>query len=164
MEAYEHVLNYQKFDKKKLSIIYNYYKNYLFESKKEEKEKLEKYENYGYYSMKFKEYLEGFDDKKVEKMEEMNERKEIIYYLLDGLKKQKTEDEITNQCESWKTIEEIIKGRKIIKNRANTSFILLEYFDKKENEESYLKIFNKEDIEYFKKQVIHFRNLSIIKQ
>ena len=164
MEAYEHVLNYQKFDKNKLSIIYNYYKNYLFESKKEEKEKLEKYENDGYYSMKFKEYLEGFDDKKVEKMEEMNERKEIIYYLLDGLKKQKTEDEITNQCESWKTIEEIIKGRKIIKNRANTSFILLEYFDKKENEESYLKIFNKEDIEYFKKQVIHFRNLSIIKQ
>ena len=159
MEEYVHFYNYNYIDEKKLKIIYNYYKKFLFESKKNEIEKIEKYLKDGYNSMNYNQYL-----KDLKEAENKNKIEKIIYYLLDRLNKTKTEYEIAEQCRSWKNIEEIINKRKIIKNRAITSLILLDYFNNEENKESYTKLFKQEDIDFFKAQVFKFKNLSLIER
>ena len=98
-------------DYNKLKEIVTYYKNFCFESKKEEIIILANIldSKWG----KYKIYLDDYD-----KAQKMNERYSIIKYLFENTKNTKnnikisTEELLKNEADNWIKIEELIKSKK----------------------------------------------------
>ena len=92
----------------KLNIVLNYYKNYLFKTKKDQIEFLEKGINNGE-EFEYKEYLEDIEKKKND-----NDRFPIIKFLFNKEKnKEKTEEEeLKKLLKSYNTAEKLIKDKK----------------------------------------------------
>ena len=153
-----------------LNIVLNYYKNFYFESKKEEikflEEAIKKGEEFDY-----KKYLENLDDKR-----NKNDKFPIIEYIFnknnEKENKTKTEKEMNNLLEYFEKLENAIK-----KNIDEDIYLYLEesklypifdYIKDLKNQEILLKIFSKEEIEFLsEKEIINediISNLEEIKK
>ena len=131
-------------DSNKLEILKEvllYYKNYLFESKKEKisllEEIIKKKEIEKYYD-----YLSDY-----EKAKEMNYRFNIIKYLVDN--SLKSEIEIKKYFQEWEKCESFIKQKSYRKIKNNIKIKLVDYFKNKNNKNILYKIFKEDDITYF---------------
>jgi len=133
--------------KEKLKEIIKYYKEYLFESKKEDIINIEKnINNYGEYNKICEKYLKDY-----ELAREMNIRAPIINFIYNKKNKLtiKIEEKIKNKVESWKRIERMIKGHKLEKMKRKTQQIILNYFNNENNKDIIMKIFDQKDYDFF---------------
>ena len=131
-----------------LNIVLKYYKNYLFESKKEEIILLEKAIQKGE-EFEYKNYLENLEEKKI-----MNDKYpliEFIYYW-NNKGKAKTEEEIKNTLKSYNTAEQAIKDKKTNKLKNYLKEPLKEFFNNKDNHQILIKIFSQDMIDKFVSQ------------
>jgi len=136
--------NYLKL-KEKLKEVQKYYKEYLFESKKEDIINIEKIINNNEDDISCEIYLKDYELAK-----EMNLRAPIINYIyIEKNKSAKTEEKFKIEVESWNKIEKMIKDHKIKKMNKNMKQILVNYFNDKNNKELIMKIFNRNNYEYF---------------
>lgn len=143
-------------DYNKLKEIYTYYKNYYFESKKEEIAILTNllYNNFG----KYKVYLNEYDI-----AQKMNERYTIIKYFFERSKKKKNKEKIRaeellkSEADNWLKNEDLIKSQKF--NDINQDFadILLEFINENKNKEIIHKFFGEEIIKNFIKQFTKYK-------
>ena len=129
----------------KLKEILKYYKEFCFETKKDD---IKIIENIIKNNKKdYKKYLSEYDIAK-----KMNIRIPIIKYIIgakesDGLK---NESQIKKYVEYWNTLEEIILNKKINKMTKDGKNIFMNFFNKdKNNKDLLLKMFNKEQLDYF---------------
>ena len=122
--------------------ILKYYKNYFFESKKDEIKKIEEIiqNKNGFY------YLEDYNI-----AEEMNKKIPIINYLFDSKNTNniKTEIEFNKTVNNYKEIELMIKNKKIEEISKKDKEILNKYFNNYNNKELLFNVFSEEEIEYF---------------
>ena len=138
-------------DYNKLKEILTYYKNFCFESKKEEIAKLTNLleNNWG----KYKIYLNEYD-----KAQKMNERYTIIRYLFENSKnkenkenkvKNRAEELLKNEANNWLKNEDLIKSQKF--NEINQDFadILLKFINENKNKEIIHKFFSNDIIQNF---------------
>jgi len=150
-----------------LNDVLYYYKNYNFESKKEEiiflENAIKKEDEFDY-----KKYLQNF-----EKIRYSNNRFPIVEYLCSknnkDNKKKLEEKEIRNALEKFKKLELAIKARKaeeILEYlEEDNNFSLFEFFKNSKNEDKLLRIFNREDIKFFlKKEEIDEENISKLEE
>ncbi len=140
-----------KEDINKLKEILDYYKNYLFSSKKDDIIKIEKIIVNNEIGINYKEYLNDFDVAK-----KLNDRFNIIEYLLkeDNKSVEKNEVNLKEYIQKWEELERQIKNKKIKKTMGGHKSILRKYFNDENNKKILLKIFNEEEIEIFKKENI----------
>ena len=134
---------------KTLETLLEYYKFFLFESKKEEIKEIEKILN----TKNFIGYMKNFVND-LEKAKILNIRKPIINYLFNikiknGQYFEKSEKEINIISEEYMNLEKMIKEKKIKNIKKNLKIALLKYFDDINNKEILLKIFEEDIIEYF---------------
>ena len=129
----------------KLKEILKYYKGFYFETKKED---INIIENIIKNNKKdYKNYLSEYDIAK-----KMNIRMTIIKYIIGAQEPDdlKNESQIKKYLEYWNTLEEIILNKKIGKMRKDGKKILMNFFNKdKNNKNLLLKIFDKEQLDYF---------------
>ena len=133
---------YNKYSENKMKEILKYYKNYFFESKKEEIKKIEEIiQNKNRYY-----YLEDYNI-----AEEMNKKIPIINYLFDSKNTNniKTEIEFNKTVNNYKEIELMIKNKKIEEISKKDKEILNKYFNNDNNKELLFNVFSEEEIEYF---------------
>ena len=151
-------IKYLKFSKMRpLKEILIYYKNYYFETKKEDIKKLKNileknikgnYENYL---------------KDLEIAKKLNERYPVIQYLYREENKSRKEneleeEEITTYANNWMNIEKTIKDKKSKLLRRNKKISLIKFFTDKNNEKLLLKIFKKDEYDHFIQENIKFLN------
>ena len=137
---------YQEIDESnlsKLNDILLYYKQFLFESKKEDINLIENIIKYkkGFY----KKYLKDY-----EISVKMNIRFSIIKFLLDKNKNDEQsieEEEINKFSETWDNYENMIKNKKINEINQNDKTILIEYFNDKNNIDILNNIFKNKEYE-----------------
>ena len=124
-----------------LNEILNYYKNFLFDSKKEEIENIENIikNNNGNYN----DYLNDLEEAK-----KMNQKYEIINKIFE-LKNKDNKKTEKNFKKNWEQLERQIKEQKLSKMRNDDRAILYDYFEK--NKELGLSIFGQDSYEYFMK-------------
>ena len=135
-----------------LKIVLNYYKNFFFQSKKEEiilLEKIIKGEKIDY-----KKFLADLEISKIK-----NDKYPIIEFLIKSQDnkevkeiKEKTEEEINQTLDNFEKIEKSIKERNIDAlpyDLEDIVFLLFSYFENENNKEILLKIFSEDDIIYF---------------
>ena len=143
-------------DYNKLKEILTYYKNFCFESKKEEIAILTNLleNNWG----KYKKYLNEYD-----KAQKMNERYTIIKYLFENSNnkenkiKKRTEELLKNEANNWLKIEDLIKSEKFNKINQDFAHILLKFLNENKNKEIIHKFFSKEIIKNFIKQFTTYK-------
>ena len=137
-----------------------YYKEYLFESKKQEIIAIEKKINNN--ENDFGIYLQDYELAK-----KMNLRAPIINYLYVYTNKSmiKNEEKFRNEVEIWERIEKMIVEHKIKKMSKNYRQILLNYINEEENNKKIImKIFGQNHYEYFIKEgtkSLNKKNLNI---
>jgi hypothetical protein len=115
-------------DYNKLKEILTYYKNFCFESKKEEIAILTNLleNNWG----KYKNYLNEYD-----KAQKMNERYTIIKYLFENSNnkenkiKKRTEELLKNEANNWLKIEDLIKSEKFKEINQDFADLLLKFIN-----------------------------------
>jgi hypothetical protein len=148
-----------------LSIIYKlkeillFYKDYKFETKKNDiilieeiiKNKKGNYEK----------YLKDYDIAKFFNLRNPIINKLYNYKYKDAIKKEKN---YNIYGDLWKHIEGDIRNRNIENIGSEDSYILNEYFNDKNNELLLLKIFNEESINFFKVNNIYNLNLMKLKE
>ena len=125
----------------KLKEISCFYKNYYFESKKEDIKMFEdiiKYNKGGY-----KNYLNDYN-----LAEYKNKRYLIIKDIFYNNKKIDSENNLEKNFKIWETLEKSIKDRKMKIIHKKYLELLNKYFCDKNNKEYLLKIFKQEDIDY----------------
>ena len=145
----------------KLNIVLNYYKNYEFQSKKDDITFLENGIKKGE-EFEYKKYLEN-----LQKYEDMNDRYPIIEFLLLKNNKEKTEKDLNQIIKNFNTDEKLIKGKKKNKFIQNRKLQLLEYFNNNDNREILLKIFTQDQIDDFienNKEKISEENINKLKE
>ena len=136
-----------------LKEILNYYKSYLFKSKKEDIETLEDIiKNKKGESLK---YLGEYDNAK-----NKNDRFPIIKFLFYEKKNKKieSEEDLKKNINTWFQIEKSINGKNYKKIKKSNKEYLSEYFNDKNNRKILLNIFNEDIIDYFIKQNIKKEN------
>lgn len=123
----------------KLKEILMYYKEFYFESKKEEINRIENIikNNEKEYKLNLSEY---------DIANEMNIRLPIIKFIAKSENRKIDEKNIEEVFEKWSTLEKIIKGKKLIKMRKHHKNILNDYIKNKENEKILLKIFSQDQL------------------
>ena len=131
---------YLEFNEQPFIEVFNYYKNYFFESKIEDIKILEKIiKNKKIISDK--NYLEDLDIAK-----KMNEKFPVIEYLFNiGIKNdnsQKTETEMKRFLIKWESIEKMIIQQKFKKMIKSYKIALINYFKEENNKKILLKIFD----------------------
>ena len=128
-----------------LETILNYYKNFFFETKKDDIDLLEKAINQGE-KINHEKYLKDLDE-----AIKMNKKYKIIEILLkvENKGKKKTEKEIEKAKKSYNTIEKVIKDKKATKMNKSIKTPLLEFFSNKDNQPLLLEIFTQEQIDFF---------------
>ena len=148
----EHQINKKKITKEeieKLTIVLNYYKNYFFESKKEDIiiiEKAIKKKNVDY-----EKFLNDLDISKA-----MNEKYPIIEYLSNAIDnkniKERTEEEIKLILDTFEKFEKIIREKSKEKIQPDLEKIensLFIFFKNEKNKDILLKLFTEEEINNF---------------
>ena len=133
---------------KKLKEILNYYKAFLFESKKEDIDKIQDiiennkkgYEN----------YLKDYN-----KAKEMNLRLPIIKYLISSKELPNIEDEtrIKQNAEKWALWEKMIKDKNLKKIRKGAKIVLENYFKDDNNKNILFQIFTQDEFDNFIKEI-----------
>ena len=145
---------YLEFNEQPFIEVSNYFKNYYFESKKEDIKILDKIIK----NKKIignKNYLENLEIAK-----NMNEKFPIIEYLFnieiknDNL--QKTEIEMKRFLKKWEKIEKMINQKKFKKMRKSYKIALINYFIEDNNRIILLKIFDENKLNYFISENINF--------
>ena len=135
--------------KKLVNEVLTYYKEYLFESKKQEIIAIEKKINNN--ENDFGIYLQDYELAK-----KMNLRAPIINYLYAYTNKSmiKNEEKFKNELKMWERIEKMIVEHKITKKmNKNYKQILLNYINEEENNKKILmKILGQNHYEYFIKE------------
>ena len=132
--------------KKKLEIILEYYKEILFESKKDEITLIENIINTN-------QKIDNNLLKDYNKAENIHNKIPIIKYLYENdnkvkKKKKKTEKVMKEVVESWNNMEKFIREQKIQKIKADKRKLIYNYIiNNEENKNIFLKIFG-EDIYY----------------
>ena len=133
-----------KSDLIKINEVLNYYKEYLFESKKEDIKIIENIinNNKGFYYI----YLYDYDI-----AEKMNKRIKIIKYLYNKInnindENKIKEEEINQYINKWNNYEKIIKNKEFNKlDFEKNEKLIIEYFNNINNKEDLLKIFSEEE-------------------
>ena len=125
-----------------LEIILNYYKNYYFESKKEEIDMLEKNIKLGE-KFEYKKYLND-----LEVAISRNERYPIIKFICEKNNKGKeiNEKEMLEWLKNFESNENSLRDGKKKKIKRQIKTPIIEYFNNKENMPILLKIFTPEQI------------------
>ena len=135
----------------KLNVILQYYKNFYFYSKKNDINKIEDIIKNN--SMDYQKYLDEYIT-----AQKMNDRYPIINYLFKNdneyneINKNNFKDlesKLTEVVTRWSKYEILINDRKIKKMRKNEKNILMRYFKDIKNEETLLKIFQKDIYKFF---------------
>jgi len=138
--------------KEKLKEVNKYYKEYLFESKKEDinyiNEIIKSNDNANNVN-DFEKYLKDYKLAK-----KMNLRLPIINYLYSekNILTIKNEEKFNKEVSTWEQIEKMILEHKIKKIAKNIKELLFKYFNDNNNKEIILKIFNKNEYEFFIKE------------
>ena len=133
-----------------LKEICEYYRNYLFESKKDKIIDIQKFiEN-----KKVNKYDYNVND--YEKAKNMNKRFPIIKYLFGIDNITYSENKINKYYMNWEILEKMIQQKKYKKIRKNIIMKLLNFFTEKDNNISLLEIFKEEDIQLFINKNIHY--------
>ena len=143
-------------DYNKLKEIYTYYKNYNFESKKEEIAILTNllYNNFG----KYKVYLNEYDI-----AQKMNERYTIIKYFFERSKKKKNKEKIRaeellkSEADNWLKNEDLIKSQKFKEINQDFADIFLGFINENKNKVIIHKFFGEEIIKNFIKQFTKYK-------
>ena len=137
---------YFKDQLEKLKEVLIYFKNFLFESKKEDIDIIE-----GIIKNNKKEYFQYLDyyDTAIK----MNIRKDIINYLFN-LNNNNDESEIEKSVNKWNTIEFLINEKRIEEIDKNTKELLINYFKDPNKQKELNNIFNQDIIKYFNNKVI----------
>ena len=147
----EYYLNIDRFINQ-LTEILKYYKDFQFISKKEDINFLQDIINNK--KEGFEKYLKDY-----EVAQKTNIRASIIKYLINSEEQEveKNEDILKENINSWNIYEDLIKKKAFKKKmKKNIKQLLVNYFIKEENEETLLKIFNKEEIHSFIKENKNF--------
>ena len=123
-----------------LKEVLEYYKNYLFKSKKEEIKLIERIieSNKGEYQIYLKEY---------ELAKKMNIRKDIITYFYDL--KNSSEEDLNEKITKWEKIEKVIVDKKIKKMKNSEKSKLILYFKDENKRKLLLQIFSKDIIDFY---------------
>ena len=132
---------------------HDYYQNYLFESKKEDIKEIESIINNN--KEEFNNYLKDYDiDKK------MNDKFLIINYIYNYKNngKKRTEKEFQKEVKNWEFLEKCIKDKKIKNLRKSNKTMLIKFFNDKYNKDILIKIFTQDQIDYFIKNTIKFKD------
>ena len=139
----------QKYEQ--LKHILKYYKNYLFNSKKNEIKLLEEFINNLNIEIDYEKYLEDS-----EKAKKSNARYSIIRYLgIENKKNLKDENEMSGCVQKWEELEKLIKDKKYRKMKRDNKESLKKYFIDIKNKDILLKIFEKDIYEYVMKEIIN---------
>ena len=137
-EYYQH--NYYK---QQLTDILLYYKQFLFETKKDDIKLIENFINDKQYK-KIDNYLKDYEIAK-----KMNYRFPIIKYLNNIPFKTETETELNIYIDIWEKYEIIIKEKKYTNIDKDTKKKLVEYFNNENNKNIVLNIFTEEEYTSF---------------
>ena len=137
-EYYQH--NYYK---QQLTDILLYYKQFLFETKKDDIKLIENFINDKQYK-KIDNYLKDYEIAK-----KMNYRFPIIKYLNNIPFKTETETELNIYIDIWEKYEIIIKEKKYTNIDKDTKKKLVEYFNNENNKNILLNIFTEEEYTSF---------------
>ena len=139
----------------KLKEILKYYKNFYFETKKEDikiiediiKNKKKDYEK----------YLNEYDIAK-----KLNIRLPIIKYIINSKEEEgiKNKIQIEEIIDFWDTLEILIKNKNYKKIRKDDKRIIMNYINDNNNLNILLKIFNKEQINFFINRIKEEKNKS----
>ena len=135
---------FQKNKIKQLNEILNYYKAFLFESKKEDIMKIKDIllnNKEGY-----EKYLSDYD-----MAQRMNVRLPIIKFLINSkqLDDIKNENEVKQNIEIWTSLEKMIKSNKVKEIQKDTKIILEKYFKDDKNKPILLQIFTQDELDKF---------------
>ena len=82
----------------------------------------------------------------------MNDRFELIKLICKSKYKDYNENNMNESIKAWTELEKAIKDKKLRKFRRDDKISLLKYFNDENNKNKFLKIFDKEEIEHFKKE------------
>ena len=128
-----------------LNYILKYYKNYLFNSKKNEIKLLEEFIISLNIDIDYEKYLED-----LEKAEKMNDRFPAIKYLVEGKNKNlKNENDINECIQKWEELEKNINNKKYKIMKKDDKEIMKNYFNNIKNKDILHKIFTKNIYDYF---------------
>ena len=146
----------------KLKEILNYYKKFLFISKKDDINSIEKaFEDNDISKIKYDDYFKDLDIAR-----KLNDREGIIYYLFKSSDKWKneeiTEENISEVKVIWENLEKFINDKKLKKMRREYKNSLYNFFKDDNNKNSLQKIFEKDIITNFINEVSKIKNLTTI--
>ena len=124
--------------------ILNYYKNFLFESKKKDIELIENAKKDFSTELNLEEYLKDLDVAK-----KMNNRYFIIDRIYNSKYKKigKKENKLNEVVKCWENYEKMINDKKFKKMRLHDQLIIFQSFRDINNKDSILNIFKKETIQ-----------------
>ena len=125
--------------KTKLKEIFMYYKEFYFESKKEDIKRIEtitKNNEKGYML-----YLSEYD-----KAKDMNLRLPIIKLIANSENRKNDEKNIIEVSENWSTLEKMIKDKKLKKMKKHHKNFLNDFIKNEENEKILHKIFSQDQL------------------
>ena len=139
----------------KLKEILKYYKEFYFETKKDEIKNIEDIINNN--KKGYEKYLPEYDEAK-----KMNIRLPIIKYIIKSKysKEIKNESQIKQIRELWDSIEILIKNKKIKKMFRSANKTFMDYINDKNNINILLKIFSQNQLDYFIGDQKYFENKS----
>lgn len=128
--------------KEKLNTILEYYKEILFESKKDDiiliEDIIKNNKNVE------KDLLKDYDRAKLMKV-----KLPVIKYIYDNnnkIKKEKKEKEMKKAVDMWEKLEKPIRDKKIAKIKANERKMIFKYFKDGDNKNVFLQIFHEQQI------------------
>ena len=124
-----------------LKEILNYYKTFLFESKREDINLIE--DAIKNNNLNYKIYLKDYDIAK-----KINIRLPLINNCFNT-NNLKTENEFNNAIEVWNNIEKMIREKKIKKIRKDIKILLNKYINDENNMDILLKIFSQDIIDFY---------------
>ena len=152
--------NKNKLDKDKIKTILNYYKNYYFESKKNDIDLIERALRNDEIETIYEKYKNDYDEAK-----KMNDRYNIIDYIYNLKNKednqQKNESDIKKDIDSWNKLEGLILDNKFKKMQKKSKNKLFDYLNEN-NKETLLQIFSEETYNIIVNE--NQRNLNEIKK
>ena len=148
-------IKYLKYSKiRPLEIVLNYYKEYCFESKKNEIKIIEEILNNNCNNdNNYEQYL-----KDLEIAKKMNKRIIIIKNLYNFKKGENSENQLNIYVSQFMNIEKMINEKKVKKIKKEIKINLIKFFNNENNKELLLEIFSKDIYDFFINTNIDFLN------
>ena len=144
-----------KYIKYKLNEVLKYYKDFLFESKKEDINLIENLLK-NYKINNYEKYLKDFN-----KAQKINKRSPIIKYIYN-IKKQNNNIQreilLTNCIEFLESLEDKINNKSLNKMEKNDIKIIYNFFKDEKNKKLLLQIFKEDKYDLFIKEIISFND------